>query len=127
MTEPEKNETKIEPTETVLAADTPAETREPQQAAANHHVPFSQALRIPQVYTRPNMEITMREACVRILPGPCTKMWTYDGMFPGPTIRRPSGNTTRVTFVNKLPKHVGSTSVHHHGAHAASMFDGSVR
>ncbi|HEX2271293.1 MAG TPA: multicopper oxidase domain-containing protein, partial [Pyrinomonadaceae bacterium] len=81
-------------------------------------------MRIPPVYTGSDLNIAMREACVPILPGPCTKMWTYDGMFPGPTIRRPSGVTTRVTFSNELPSSVGSTTVHHHGNHSASRFDG---
>ena len=96
---------------------------EPQRAAATH-LPFTQPLRIPPVYTAANIDVTMREACVPILPGPCTKMWTYDGMFPGPTIRRPSGKTTRVTFANELPEEVGSTTVHHHGSHSESRFDG---
>ena len=97
---------------------------ETEQASAKQHVPFSQPLRIPPVYRAPNPDITMREACVQILPGPCTKMWTYDGMFPGPTIRRPSGTPTRVTFRNELPEEVGSTTVHHHGNHSESRFDG---
>ncbi len=96
---------------------------ETQQASAKHHAPFSQPLRIPPVYKAPNIDITMRESCVQILPGPCTKMWTYDGMFPGPTIRRPSGTPTRVTFGNELPEGVGSTTVHHHG-NSESRFDG---
>jgi FtsP/CotA-like multicopper oxidase with cupredoxin domain len=96
----------------------------PTQHAAANDVPFSQPLRIPPVYTTPNVDITMREACVQVLPGPCTKMWTYDGGFPGPTIRRPSGTPTRVTFANELPAEVGSTTVHHHGSHSESQFDG---
>jgi spore coat protein A, manganese oxidase len=94
------------------------------RAAANHLVPFTQPLQLPPVYTSPNIDVTMREACVEILPGPCTKMWTYDGVFPGPTIRRPSGRPTHVTFHNELPANVGSTTVHHHGNHSESRFDG---
>ena len=99
-------------------------TVEPHRASANQAVPFTQPLRIPPVYTAPNIDVTMREACVQVLPGPCTTMWTYDGMFPGPTIRRPSGKATRVTFANELPEDVGSTTVHHHGSHSESRFDG---
>ncbi len=97
---------------------------EPPIASASHVTPFVAPLRIPKVYSAANIAITMRGACVQVLPGPCTKMWTYDGMFPGPTIRRPSGETTKVTFLNNLPKAVGSTTVHHHGSHSASRFDG---
>ena len=39
----------------------------------------------------------------RSLPGPKTRMWTYDGTFPGPTIRRPAGERTEVTFKHRLP------------------------
>ena len=46
----------------------------------------------------------MRKALVRVLPhGPRTPMWTYGGTFPGPTIVRPAGRDTHVTFVNHLP------------------------
>ena len=40
----------------------------------------------------------MREAKIAVLPGAKTKMWTYGGSFPGPTIRRPAGEPTLVTF-----------------------------
>ena len=44
----------------------------------------------------------MSKALVRVLPhGPRTPMWTYGGTFPGPTIVRPTGRDTRVTFVNR--------------------------
>ena len=36
--------------------------------------------------------------------GPKTRMWTYNGTFPGPTIKRPTGSLTKVTFVHDLPK-----------------------
>lgn len=87
---------------------------------------FSAPLPIPQVLTGRNIKITMRETGVQIFPPPApkTKMWTYNGTFPGPTIRRPSGQTTKVTFTNKLPKRAGSTSVHHHGVHSAPKHDG---
>ena len=87
---------------------------------------FSAPLPIPRVLTGRNIEITMREAEVQVFPAPApkTKMWTYNGTFPGPTIRRPSGQTTNVTFTNKLPKEAGSTSVHHHGVHSAPKHDG---
>ena len=35
--------------------------------------------------------------------GPLTTMWTYGGSYPGPTIVRPAGKDTKVTFVNRLP------------------------
>src|SRR5262249_21760454 len=56
--------------------------------------------------------------------GPPTRMWTYNGMFPGPTIRRPSGNPTQVTIHNELPESAGSMTLHHHGSHSQSSDDG---
>jgi FtsP/CotA-like multicopper oxidase with cupredoxin domain len=51
-------------------------------------------------------------------------MWTYGGSYPGPTIKRPAGHDTKVTFVNRLPTSAGSTTVHFHGDHHASRHDG---
>jgi FtsP/CotA-like multicopper oxidase with cupredoxin domain len=53
-------------------------------------------------------------------------MWTYGGTYPGLTIRRPTGQTTRVTFTNNLPSLAGDKTVHHHGNHSASADDGQV-
>jgi spore coat protein A, manganese oxidase len=51
-------------------------------------------------------------------------MWTYDGSFPGPTVRRPAGHRTRVTFHHRLPAEAGELTVHLHGGHNRSRFDG---
>ena len=86
---------------------------------------FEQALRIPEVLTGRNITIPMRQADVRVMPhGPKTRMWTYGGSFPGPTIKRPAGAMTKVTFVNDLPKRAGSLTVHQHGGHHSSADDG---
>lgn len=53
-------------------------------------------------------------------------MWTYGGTYPGLTIRRPTGQTTHVTFSNNLPIFAGGKTVHHHGNHSASADDGQV-
>lgn len=58
------------------------------------------------------------------MPGRKTRMWTYDGCFPGPTIRRPAGERTEVTFLHELPAKVGELSVHLHGGHNRTQFDG---
>ena len=86
---------------------------------------FEQALRIPDVLTGSNIVIRMRKAKVKIMPtGPKTRMWTYNGTFPGPTITRPTGSLTKVTFVHDLPKRAGSLTVHQHGGHQSSADDG---
>jgi FtsP/CotA-like multicopper oxidase with cupredoxin domain len=66
----------------------------------------------------------MREAAAQILPGRKTRLWTYGGTFPGPTIRRPAGEPTEVTFVHNLPPDAGELSVHLHGGHNRSREDG---
>jgi FtsP/CotA-like multicopper oxidase with cupredoxin domain len=93
----------------------------PQPASATS---FDVALPIPPVKTDANITINVHQAPVSILPGAPTQMWTYDGSFPGPTIRRPAGAATAVTFVNDLPTAAGALTVHLHGEHAMSDDDG---
>ncbi len=86
---------------------------------------FDQPLRLPPVLTGSHITIPVKQADVRMLPkGPKTSLWTYGGSYPGPTIRRPTGHDTQVTFVNKLPASVGDITVHLHGDHHASSSDG---
>ncbi len=86
---------------------------------------FNIPLLIPPVRTGAKITIPVERKQVRVFPhGPTTWMWTYGGTYPGPTIIRPAGKDTRVTFVDKLPKSVGSLSVHLHGDHHESRFDG---
>ncbi len=51
-------------------------------------------------------------------------MLTFGGTFPGPTIVRRAGQDTRVTFVNHLPREDGAVTIHQHGGHQRSKFDG---
>ncbi|MGN9909695.1 multicopper oxidase family protein [Phytohabitans sp. LJ34] len=88
-------------------------------------VPYSVPLRIPPVLRGSEVTIQMREADVQVMPtGPPTRMWTYNGIFPGPTIRRPSGQTSRITFRNDLPANFGQATIHHHGSHSRPSEDG---
>ncbi len=98
-----------------LAGETPA---------ADAAVPFRAALPIPRVLDGAEIEIPIREAEAQILPGAKTRLWTYGGTFPGPTIRRPAGHRTRVSFRHELPARAGELSVHFHGGHNRSRFDG---
>lgn len=91
--------------------------------AAAAYEPFVSPLTIPPVITS-DTTITMQEAEVQILPGAKTKMWTYNGIFPGPTLRRASGSPMNITFVNNLPLDAGAATVHHHGSHSRSSEDG---
>ena len=85
---------------------------------------FSHPLVFPPVNTNANVSIGIDEACVQILDGPCTNMWTYDGTYPGLTVRRPTGQTTHVTFANNLGPEAGEMTVHNHGNHSSADNDG---
>ncbi len=87
-------------------------------------VAFTKPLIIPEVLTGSNITLTAAQTSLQILPGAKTRMWTYNGTFPGPTIRRPTGQTTRVTLVNNLPAAAGSLTLHNHGNHSTSQSDG---
>ena len=66
-------------------------------------MPFRQPLPVPHELRGAELTIPIREAEVQALPGRKTRMWTYGGCFPGPTIRRPAGERTAVTFLHELP------------------------
>jgi spore coat protein A, manganese oxidase len=78
----------------------------------------------PRVLSDARLTIPIREAEVQAMPGPKTRMWTYGGTFPGPTIRRPAGHRTEVTFLHELPRSAGELTVHLHGGHNRTQFDG---
>jgi spore coat protein A len=83
---------------------------------------FNQPLRIPKVITSSHPSLAIERAQVRVFAkGPRTWMWTYGGTYPAPTIRRPAGQDTKVTFSDKLNQ---SFSVHLHGDHHESRYDG---
>src|SRR5262249_4938606 len=76
---------------------------------------FEQPLVQPPRLRGKHLTIVMRKAKVRVLPhGPKTPMMTFGGTFPGPTIVRPTGHDTKVTFVNHLPRRIGAVTIHQH-------------
>ncbi len=101
-----------------------ASALEPLPRSGSGAVPFRAALPIPGELTGARLDIPIREAEVQILPGAPTRMWTYGGTFPGPTIRRPAGQRTEVTFHHRLPSAAGELTVHLHGGHNRTQFDG---
>jgi spore coat protein A, manganese oxidase len=66
-------------------------------------------------------EIVQREADLEILPGLRTRVFGYEGTFPGPTLVTRSGRSTVVTHRNDLPVPV---AVHLHGGHTPADSDG---
>jgi len=86
---------------------------------------FEQPLVQPPRLHGKHIRIVMRKSKVRVLPhGPRTPMLTFGGTYPGPTIVRPTGKATTVTFVNRLPRKDGSVTIHQHAGHQASRDDG---
>src|SRR5205814_5377779 len=85
---------------------------------------FAHPLVFPPVDANAHVSIGIDEACVQILDGPCTNMWTYGGTYPGLTIRRPTGQSTDVTFTNDLDAAAGELTVHNHGNHSSAENDG---
>jgi FtsP/CotA-like multicopper oxidase with cupredoxin domain/plastocyanin len=85
---------------------------------------FEQPLTRPRTLRTAKLRIPIEQVGVRVFPtGPLTTMWTYGGTYPGPTIVRPAGKDTKVTFVNRLPSRA-SLSVHLHGDHHTAKADG---
>jgi spore coat protein A len=89
--------------------------------------PFRVPLPIPAV-ARPTgtgggdrYELAQREADVELVPGTTTRVWGYEGTFPGPTIRARRGRPVEVTFRNELAV---ATAVHLHGGHTPADSDG---
>ncbi|MEU2229938.1 multicopper oxidase family protein [Streptomyces vietnamensis] len=66
-------------------------------------------------------EIVQRETTAEILPGLRTRLWTYGGTFPGPTIESRRGRQVTVAHRNELPV---PTVVHLHGGRTPAESDG---
>jgi len=68
--------------------------------------PFQDDLRVPPVITPRSdgfLDIDMVSASIRWHSQmPPTRMWTYGGQFPGPTIEARRGEPTRISWNNKL-------------------------
>lgn len=104
-------------------------TGAPAVAGASPGVPaFSVPLPIPPVLrprfstgTTDYYDITMRAADAEILPGLSTRVWGYEGIFPGPTIRTRTGRQVIVRQRNALGV---DTAAHLHGGNVPAESDG---
>lgn len=93
--------------------------------------PFQRTLSVPPV-ARPVhstgdtdfYQITQRQADVEIIPGTHTRIWGYDGIFPGPTIKAWAGRRVLVEQRNDLDV---ATSVHRHGETTRPMTTATPR
>ena len=103
------------------------------QLPAPFTVPFAVppvATPVKSVGTTDYYQLTMREQAVQILPGYQTRIWGYDGSFPGPTFDVHQGRDVVVRQVNRLPAahptlgYTPYTSVHLHGSASLPQYDG---
>ena len=110
-------------------------------AAGSMPVPYTSAFQRPPVL-RPYGEeydsdgkillysLTAREATAELIPGFTSKIWAYNGIFPGPTISIDQGTRAKVRVRNALPAthpmfgHAFDTSTHLHGSASLPQFDG---
>ena len=95
--------------------------------AQSHQPMFMVPLRIPPVM-RPTREdgrdlftVVMRKTSKEIMPGSRTPIWSFDGAFPGPTIKVQRGREVVVRRINRL--HV-PTTIHLHGGRVTPDNDG---
>lgn len=91
--------------------------------------PFRVALPVPPVLAPVSTAggvdvyaVTMRRAVKEIVPGQPAEVLTYNGSFPGPTIKARSGRPVVVRQRNQLDM---PTSVHLHGASVPHRSDGA--
>jgi FtsP/CotA-like multicopper oxidase with cupredoxin domain len=66
--------------------------------------------------------LTARQKTVQFGGGQPTRMRTYNGKIPGPTIEGKVGDTVIVHFANELPE---ETTIHWHGLEVPANMDGS--
>ena len=93
-------------------------------ASRRRHAPFRRPLPIPSELRGAGLTIPIREAEVQALPGPKTRMWTYDGASRGRRSGARPASAPRSPFCHQLPRQVGELSVHLHGGHNRTQFDG---
>ncbi len=92
-------------------------------AVAQSPAAFTLPLRRMPVIRRADIVMPMKLADIPLARGERTLMWTFGGSFPGPTIRRPAGATTRVRFKHRIPN-ADTFTIHNHGHHSRAVHDG---
>ncbi|HEY9198417.1 MAG TPA: multicopper oxidase domain-containing protein [Gammaproteobacteria bacterium] len=98
--------------------------------------PFTLPLKIPQVLAPSSTDATtdyynlnIGETYAEILPGLQTRVISFNGSVPGPTIRARAGRKVAMTHYNGLPATTlggapGKVTIHLHGAHCPASEDG---
>lgn len=90
----------------------------------------AEAARDPELFGKPgyrfndpDVELTLTAAVTEweVYEGEVVEAWTYNGQYPGPTIRVHKGDKIRVTLENELPE---ATTIHWHGLDVPNDQDG---
>ncbi len=68
-----------------------------------------------------NVRLTAEQGTIQPGGGSRTETWLYDGKFPGPEIRIPTGDVLQADVTNRLPE---ETTVHWHGIPVPNPMDG---
>jgi spore coat protein A, manganese oxidase len=98
--------------------------------------PFGRPLAVPPVLAPTSSDaaadyydLHVAEAVAEIFPGQSTRVITFNGMSPGPTIRARAGRRSVISVHNGLPETTlgaapGTTVIHLHGGHTPAADDG---
>ena len=104
----------------------PSEFPQPGEGRTRPHQAFGSSITAPQLY----YEVRQQASDVSISSAlPNQRMWTFDGLFPGPTYVNHYGTPILVRNINDLPADNGgfglpSVSTHLHNGHTPSESDG---
>lgn len=70
---------------------------------------------------RYDYQLTLKAHPIRLIPGTTTPAWTFNGQFPGPTLRLPQNRPVRILVRNALSE---PTTIHWHGIRLNNAADG---
>ncbi|VAW84457.1 Multicopper oxidase, partial [hydrothermal vent metagenome] len=69
------------------------------------------------------INLQAKESTIEIAQGVFSRVYTYNGVVPGPVIKTNIGDTLIVHFTNNLPE---PTTIHWHGLRVPADMDGST-
>ncbi len=112
----------------VMGAETPSAVPQPGALDVSQPEGWDKELTLPRpedLNPDPHiLEINLeaRVADIEIRPGTRTRVWSYNGMLPGPYLHAAVGDRLIVHFRNSLPE---ATTIHWHGIRVPNNMDGT--
>jgi FtsP/CotA-like multicopper oxidase with cupredoxin domain len=106
----------------VRPADVPFETQ--PWSLPSHGESFDSELARDDNAAEDVVEVALeaREADVELIAGQASRLWTYNGVLPGPRIEAKVGDRLIVHLTNSLPE---ATTIHWHGLRVPASMDGA--